>query len=200
MIYSCSYYKDIIEMVNADPKFKDYEIEVFAYDTVSSMEELILGESPRATSDALPASTGSGLLKIPRRRDGSFEPAMGDYKALINRTKAFLRRVREMPMHTIITCHANRHETADSPRGLTVPVEHKQFGTFPALTGDNRYSCAKLHDFFLYMEQVQGQFTTHTVNRGDFKARTRMMHHLPAAIKDLKFWDLKKVYDKARAA
>ena len=42
------------------------------------------------------------------------------------------------------------------------------------------------------------EFTTHTQNRGDFKARTRMMHHLPATIKDLKFWDLKKVYDKAR--
>ncbi len=198
MIYSCTYPKDIVAMVNNDPKFKDYQVQVFGYDTVSSMEEVILGEQPRVQTKLMPASPGYGLMKVGRKRDGAFEPALGDYKALVNRTKAFLRRVREMPMHTIITCHAEREVTEDSPKGMDIKDSDKSYGIYPSLTGKNRYSCAKLHDFFLYMEQINGTFYTHTQNRGSFKARTRMMSKLDAQIKNLNFWKLKEVYDKAR--
>jgi hypothetical protein len=200
MIYSCTYPKEIIEMVNADPRWKEYKVEVFGYDTVSSMEELILGEPARPTGTVLPATKGSGLLAIQRRRDGAFEPAMGDYKALVNRTKAFLRRVREMPYHSIITCHAKKDVTEESPRGMNVPEDQKVFGIYPNLTGDNKYNCSKLHDFFLYMEEKYGKFTIHTQSSGQFKARTRLKSKLAARLDNVDFWYLKKVYDDARGA
>lgn len=200
MIWSCSYPEEVKAMVAADPKFKDYKVEVFAYDTISSMEEIILGETPRAKTELLPSTSGSGLMAITRKRDGSFEPALGDYKALVNRTKAFLRRVREMPEHTIVTCHASKALTPDSPKGLKVPEEDKQYGIFPMLTGDNKYNCAKWHDFFLYMKGQHGQHTTYTRGQGTFVARTRLESKLQPQINGLSFWDLKAKYDEARGA
>ena len=200
MIYSCSYPQEIVKTVNADPKFKDYKVEVFVYDTVSSMEDSIMGEGARPQGDLLPASSGFGLMKKQRTRDGIFEPALGDYKALHNRTLAFLRRVREMEMHTIVTCHAGRFETHDSPRGLSVPPELKKFGTFPGINGQNKYTVAKLHDFFLFMEAKGGKFLTYTQSQSDFQARTRLRSKLKPVLENLTFWDLLKVYDEARAA
>ena len=135
IIWSCSYPEEVKEVVAADPKFKDYQVEVFAYDTISSMEEIIMGERPQQETPLLKASTGYGIMKINRKRDGTFEPAPGDYKALINRTKAFLRRVREMEMHTIVTCHAMKAETPESPKGMRVPEEDKSYGTYPMIVG-----------------------------------------------------------------
>jgi hypothetical protein len=198
MIWSCSYPEEVKAIVAADPKFKDYEVEVFAYDTVSSMEEIILGETPRVQTPLLPATQGNGLMAIQRRRDGSFEPALGDYKALVNRTKAFLRRVREMPQHTIVTCHASKALTPESPRGLKTPEEDKQYGIYPMLTGDNKYNCAKWHDFFLYMTGKQGMHTSHTRGQGTFVARTRLESKLKPQINGLTFQQLKAEYDKAR--
>ena len=198
MIYSCSYPKEIIEMVNADPRFKDYKVELFGYDTVSSMEDMLMGETARPSGELMPSTPGVGLLKKDRKRDGAFEPALGDYKALHNRTLAFLRRVREMPFHSIITCHAGRFETETSPKGLSVSPELKQFGTFPAINGQNKYSAAKLHDYFLFMENKNGEFITYTTSQRDFVARTRLHNKIKPQIKNLTFWDLKKVYDDAR--
>lgn len=198
IIYSCTYWEDIIKGVNESEEFKDYQVDLFAWDTVSSMEDLVMGEPKRGTTPTLPASKGSGFMALDRKREVGGGPAVGDYKVLINFTKAFLRRVREMPMHTIVTCHAGKSETADSKRGISVAVEDKTFGVFPDLIGQNKYSAAKLHDFFLFMEQKGGKFTTYTQPRGNISARTRLRKHLPALMDNVSFWDLKSAYDSAR--
>ena len=109
IIYSCTYLDDIISQVHDMPEFKDYQVDLIAYDTLSSMEEMLMGETRRAHKPDLPASPGSGILATGRKRDPDdpLAPALQDYKAINIRTKAFIRRVRDLPINTIITCHTD---------------------------------------------------------------------------------------------
>jgi hypothetical protein len=199
VIYILTYPEKVVEQVHATPGFEDYQVDVFGFDTLSSMEDLFMGEPKRATGELLPASNGSGLMAKARRRDETFEPAIGDYKALISRTKAAIRLIRAMPFHTITTCHTSLKPTPDSPKGLSVPAEDKTLGLFPNLIGDeNRFNIAKLHDAFLYMEQRGGRFYTHTQPRGGAVARTRFQGQIKPEIENLKFWDLVNTFNGLR--
>jgi hypothetical protein len=190
IIYSCTYPEEIINLVHAMPGFEDYEVDIFAWDTLSSMEDDIMGQPKRASSELLPASAGSGLMAKSRNRDDAYAPALADYKGQINRTKAFVRYVRAMKMHTIITCHAVRELAENSEKGLSVREEDKTYGIYPDLVGKNRYTIAKLHDVYMMMEHRGDKRYGYTQPRGGFIGRTRFENHLAAQITEPKFRDL----------
>jgi hypothetical protein len=198
IIYSCTYWEDIIAEVHKMDGFQDYEVSCLSWDTITSMEDMIMGESPRATSERLKADPGSGLLTISRKRDATREPAPGDYKALGSRTKAFVRRVRAIPMHTIVTAHTHRTETQDSKKGLGVRDEDKNYGFFPGLIGQNRYTAAKFHDFYLYLFQRGGNFFAYTRTQGGIECRTRYQNHIKPEIANPKFWDFVQIHENLR--
>lgn len=198
-IFAICYPERVVEQVHAMPEFADYKVTTFAIDTLSSWEDLVMGTPARAESEDLPASTGSGLMKIKRKRDESYEPAPGDYKALISRTKALMRYVREMPYHTITTCHTVRHATPESPKGLGVPADEKEYGYYPALVGDdNRVNIGKLCDVWLYMYERGGKFFANTRNQGGAIARTRMRAKLPNPVESPDFPSLLQVFNELR--
>ena len=187
IIYSCTYPQEIIAEVHKMPGFKDYEVDIFAWDTLSSMEDDIMGEPARQKGEILPASKGYGLMAKGRARDDPFAPAMQDYKGQIQRTKAFVRHVRALSMHTIITCHAVRELKEDSQKGLSIREEDKSYGVFPDLVGKNRYTVAKLHDVFMLMEQRGNDFWGYTQPRGGAMCRTRFKNNLDAQIRNPTF-------------
>lgn len=198
-IFAVCYPHKLVEQVHEMPGFADYKVTVFALDTLSSWEDLVMGEPARAQSEDVPASLGYGLMKIKRKRDESYEPAPGDYKALISRTKALMRKVREMPFHTITTCHTVRHATPESPKGLGVPADEKEYGYYPALIGDdNRVNIGKLHDVWLYMFERGGKFYANTRLQGGAIARTRMRAKLPNPVESPDFPSLLEVFNKLR--
>ena len=198
IMYSCTYPKEIINAVQEMPGFEDYNVDIFAWDTLSSMEDDIMGEPARAKGDVLPASPGYGLMGKQRKRDDAFAPAVQDYKGQIQRTKAFVRHVRALQMHTIITCHAVRELEEDSQKGLSVREEDKRYGIFPDLVGKNRYTIAKLHDIFMFMEQRGNDFYGYTQPRGGAHARSRFKAHLNAQVKAPQFRDFVALNDKLR--
>jgi hypothetical protein len=199
LIYSCTYYKEIIKEVNATKGFEDYKCQIFSWDTVSSMEDTIMGEPKRPQGPVLPASPGFGLMSKSRARDDAFAPALADYKGMVNRTKAFMRHVRALPIHTIVTAHAVRELTDDSKKGMSVREEDKTYGIFPDLIGKNRYNSHKLHDIFMYMEQRGNKFFGYTTPRGGAASRTRFQSHLQPVIENPDFWEFVKINDKLRA-
>ena len=198
VIYSCTYPEEIIKSVHTMDGFADYEVDIFAWDTLSSMEDDIMGETARPKGDLLPADPGYGIMKKARARDDPFAPAIADYKGQVNRTKAFIRHVRALPLHTIITCHAVRELEEDSKRGLSVREEDKRYGIFPDLVGKNRYTAAKLHDIYMYMEQRGDDFYGYTQPRGGAKARSRFKANLSAQIRSPKFRDFIALNDRLR--
>lgn len=187
VIYSCTYPEDIIKQVNEMEGFEDYRVDLFSYDTVSSMEEMLMGRPARQ------AIKGEGIMAQGRKRDDPYAPAMADYKAIVNRTRSFIRAVRQLPLHTIITCHTEREATEDSPKGMRAAEESKKYGLFPAVYGKNRYTIAKYHDIFGYMFERGGDFYMWTVSQGGAAARTKYKNNLPREIKNPKFWDIVKI-------
>ena len=197
MILSCSYPERIIEMVHSDERFKDYQVTLFAWDTLSSMEDILMGETARQQKPTLPASPGSGIMATGRSRSDPFSPAMQDYKGMVGRTKSFLRKVRELPYSTIVTAHAVRAETEDSPRGLSVPAEQKTYATYPDLVGKNRYTAAKLMDGFFYMEhRGKDQHYLYTIPRGGAHSRTRIEGKIPAEFRNPSYNDVASYFYK----
>ncbi len=198
IIYSCTYHEEVINAVHEMPGFEDYEVDIFAWDTLSSMEDEIMGEPKRASSDLLPADPGYGVMAKTRGRDDPFAPALQDYKGQIQRTKAFIRHVRSIPMHTIVTCHAVRELEEDSAKGLSVREEDKRYGIFPDLVGKNRYTAAKLHDIYMFMEARGNDFYGYTTKRGGAPSRTRFKAHLKPELKSPQFRDFIALNNKLR--
>lgn len=196
VIYIATYPHKIVEMVNKTKGFEDYKVKVFVIDTLSGYEDLVMGEGARATSPDLPATKGYGLMSISRKREETQAPHPTDYKAMMQRSKALMRYLREMPFDTITTCHTVRAATPESPKGLGV---EKEYGLYPALAGDdNRVNIGKLHDFWLYAFEAGGKFYFCTTNQKGAIARTKFKNNIDARIEGLKYWDLRKKFDTLR--
>lgn len=202
MFYAVMYPEEIVEMVHSTPGFEDYEVTTFVFDTISSGLELLLGNSafslsPDDPSKEIPAS---GLMKAKRARKEGM-PAQGDYKANHNRARLWFRKARDLPYHTIITCHAGIEE--DQGQVTKERDSDKTYAGYPILPGKLRYDAAKLVDHFFFMEQtVSGQFVTHTrpaiIGGLRYNARTRIRRYLKEPEVDLTFPKLKAIYDRAR--
>ena len=111
--------------------------------------------------------------------------------------RIWFRKAREIPYHTIITCHAGIEEGPDD-KGKQGDAD-KTWGGYPLLPGKLRYDAAKLVDNFFYMEQTpSGKFITNTRPHSIWNSRTRLRSHLPARIENFTFTQLREIYEKAK--
>jgi hypothetical protein len=200
IFYAVAYPKEIIDLVNSHPRFKSYEVTAFVFDTISSGIEVMLGSSAMSFNlDAQKLIPASGIMKTARKRPKGGSPAQSDYKANHNRARLWFRKARDLPFHTIITCHATY---ADMPgQEGKADDEKKDQAGYPSLPGQLRYDAAKLVDHFFYMEQTTGgQFVTHTRPYGVWNSRTRIRKFIKEPEVDFTFPKLLKIYQDARAA
>ena len=198
LLYAITYPEEIVEMVNAHEKFRDYEVTTFGFDTLSSGAEIILGNSKISFGelDITKSIPASGVMKIQRSRK-SGAPALGDYKANHSLLRIWLRKARELRYNTIITCHAGIEETEGS-KGKD--GNDKEFEGSALLPGKLRYDAAKLVDHFFFMEQTpSGAFITHTRPYKIWNARTRIRRFLQPQEQDFTFPKLAAIYEKAKA-
>ena len=166
------------EIVKSHYDSTGYMIETFVFDTVSSMQDVLLGQSYIAETKTKPGQAARGILGISRNRVTEGEPSLEDFKSLHNQVRGFFNLMRRMPYHTIATCHVELNETPDSPKGPNVPFSQKKFAGYPSLTGKLRYNAAGLADFVLLFQREgtdKPVFSCYTKKFRNFEApRTRM--------------------------
>lgn len=198
IFYAVAYPKEIIEIVNAHPKFKDYKVTTFGIDTISSGIETLLGNSAMSFEvDDMAEIPATGIMKSKRKRsEGS--PAKLDYKSNHNKARLWFRKARDIPYHLVVTCHATY---AEEPGQDDKKEEDRTSAGYPNLPGQLKYDAAKLVDHFFYMEQTPGgEFVTHTRPYRKFNARSRIRRFLEPAEVNFTFPKLVQIYEKAKAA
>ena len=198
LLYAVAYPDEVIKQVNATPGFEDYVVDTFGFDTISSGIELVLGNAAVSFSDPSKMIHASGVMKQSRKRDHG-APAPGDYKANHSRARLWFRTVRNLPVNTIITCHAAMLEDPGQ-QGKDLN-ESKTYSGYPNLPGQLKWDAAKLVDHYFYMEQTEsGRFVTHTRKYQKWNARTRIRKFINEPEIDLTFPKLQAIYEKAKKA
>jgi len=195
--------ESVIEEIHEVEKFKDYEVETWAFDSLTSMQSLLLGCTYRPATDNLPERKGTGILGVTRVRYFEGEPQIEDFVIVMGKIIGFMNAVRQMRYNTIVTCHSELEKTEDSPKGLNVEQSRVKHGGYPSVIGKIRYRLGGLADFFLYMEAVRRgnslQYKAHTINQDVWKARNRMQEVLPHEIEDPTFDKIMGYYREARS-
>lgn len=184
LFYAGVHWKDLVQQVGTTPGFENYRVDVLAHDTVSSMEEMIMGFPSRGTTQ------GSGLMAKAAKRAETYSPHPSEYKAVMNRSKSLFRLLHAAEIHTIVTAHTVKAETPESKRGLKVEETEKEYAFYPGLMGDTRYVGMKMFPFYLYLLQRGGQFYAQTrPKQGGPQARTQFQSRMRPEVVNPKFWD-----------
>jgi len=179
--------------------FENYEVKTIAWDTISTMQDIILGEGRRPEVDfgdgvILPQRNASGILALPAARENPEMPEGKDYQVFSARMRKLALSIKQMPYHTILTAHMapeDQVQTSTKPNPRTGAVPAPKAG-YPLLTGQLRYQMGGLSDFYILLERMGSNFVLKTQPSGIFHARNRIDHLLKPVIpwKDQNGFDL----------
>lgn len=201
--------KNVIERVlHADPNWKDYPVDTFAFDILRELQLLLFGE-PKTTKDievfdgaiTIPRTGGFGVMSEPNARDAAGVPSTKDYRLLDIRTRGLIRSIEKMPYHTIITAHAEHNFdprthlklSGDAKRDKELKASATITG-FPSIEG---YSAkadipALVSDFMIYMDSPdQESYYMYPKPNKNFMARTRLAEFVRPVLE----WTDKNGYD-----
>jgi hypothetical protein len=191
----------VIEEIHKIERFKDYEVKTWGFDSLTTMQRMLLGHAPRDATDTLPARKGKNIMGVARNRAKELTPSIEDYGILVAMLEQFMNAVRQMEYNTIITCHAEISETEASPKGLNVDPSKVKFAGYPSVIGKLKYRIGGLADFFIRLETVRRgnelKYYAHCIQSEVWRARTKVANFLDAKIEDPTFDKFVEVYQKA---
>lgn len=173
--------------------FEDYIPETIGWDTISTMQDTIIGEGPFKEVDlgygTIDERDATGILALPAKRENAQIPAIKDYSVFNSRMRKLLLSIKQMPYHTILAAHTAPSDQVQSVsiKGNTPPPKDG----WPLLIGQLRYQVGGLADFFLHLSKSAGIYTIETQKTGVFHCKNRAEHLFPEKIR----WKDKNAFD-----
>ena len=171
------------KVIQQIPGFEDYEPKTFAFDTITTMQDMIMGEGARASMEisgvTLPARKATGILSLPSNRTSIDLPNQGDYGVFAVRMRRLMLGIQQMPYHTICTAHIGPIEQINDKATLKRGGTPK--GGYPLIVGSTKWNLGGLTDFYLELEKKgvsDYKYFIHTQQKEAKGIKNRLSHHL----------------------
>ena len=178
------------KVIQQIPGFEEYQPKTFAFDTITTMQDVIMGEGARASVEisgvTLPARKATGILSLPStNRDSGDMPAWGDSHVFGVRMRKLMLAIKQMPYHTICSAHlgpSDQLQVSAKPDKKT-GIRPKPKAGYPLLHGQLKWQLGGLTDFYLELEKKGGGFTEykyiiHTQQKEAMNTKNRLTNHL----------------------
>lgn len=195
--------------------FEDYEPKTWVFDNFRTIQQIIFGDIGQLRDEelfegaiVLGKEKPSGVMDMPIKRPEVGTPSPTDYRVMEMKTRGLIKKIEDMPYHTIITAHAEKNFSVETHMKLTGDAKvdkdiPRTFAGWPSLEGwALKTDAGGLgSDFFLYLESDGEQFVMYPKPGKGFYARTRLATYFPKSLvwsKQNGYKLLKDKFDKAK--
>jgi hypothetical protein len=116
---------NIVDEKTGELAYPDYNPKTWVFDNFRTLQLIMFGNlaSPAVKvfdgEIVLEKEKSSGVLSLPHRRGDSGTPAQLDYRQLDLKSRGLIRKIEDMPYHTIITAHAEHNFDIKTHLSLT---------------------------------------------------------------------------------
>lgn len=193
-------------IINKMEGFEEYEPKCWVFDNFRTLQTIIFGHLGQLRDEevfdgliTLEKKPATGVMKMPVKRPEVGTPSPTDYRIMEMKARGLIKKIEDMPYHTIITAHAEKNFSVETHMKLTGDPKidkdiPRTFSGWPSLEGwALKTDGGGLgSDFFIYLEADGDNFTMYPKPAKGFYARTRLAKQFKSKSLD---WSNKNGYE-----